>query len=31
MASIDMNALEEAFDYAIKRYRPRVIRVLEKE
>lgn len=31
MASTDMDALEEAFDSAIKRYRPRVIRALQKE
>ena len=31
MASIDMDALEETFDSTIKRYRPRVIRALEKE
>ncbi|KAL6996855.1 Very-long-chain (3R)-3-hydroxyacyl-CoA dehydratase [Sarracenia purpurea var. burkii] len=31
IASANTDALEEAFDSAIKRYRPRVIRVLEKE
>lgn len=31
IASADMDVLEEAFDSAIKRYRPRVIRALEKE
>ncbi|XP_059649367.1 dual specificity protein phosphatase PHS1-like isoform X2 [Cornus florida] len=31
MASTNMDALEEAFDSAIKRYRPRVIRALQKE
>ncbi|KAG2678416.1 hypothetical protein I3843_11G001300 [Carya illinoinensis] len=31
MASANMDALEEAFDFAIKRYRPRVIRALQKE
>ncbi|KAL7179671.1 hypothetical protein ACSBR1_042972 [Camellia fascicularis] len=31
MASTNMNMLEESFDSAIKRYRPRVIRALQKE
>ena len=31
MASANMDALEEAFNSAIKRYRPRVIRALQKE
>lgn len=31
MSSADMDVLEEAFDSAIKRYRPRVIKALEKE
>lgn len=31
MTSVDMNALEEAFDSAIKRYRPRIIRDFQKE
>lgn len=31
MASANMDALEEAFDSAIKKYRPRVIRALQKE
>uniref|UniRef100_A0A5B7B862 Putative dual specificity protein phosphatase PHS1 n=2 Tax=Davidia involucrata TaxID=16924 RepID=A0A5B7B862_DAVIN len=31
MASANMDALEEAFDSAIKQYRPRVIRALHKE
>ncbi|EEF51705.1 dual specificity protein phosphatase PHS1 [Ricinus communis] len=29
--SVDMNALEDAFDSAINRYRPRVMRALQKE
>ncbi|XP_024041472.1 dual specificity protein phosphatase PHS1 isoform X4 [Citrus clementina] len=31
MASANMDAMEEAFDSAIKKYRPRVIRALQKE
>ncbi|XP_057983167.1 dual specificity protein phosphatase PHS1-like isoform X2 [Malania oleifera] len=31
MASANVDALEEAFDSAMKRYRPRVIRALQKE
>ncbi|KAK2974200.1 hypothetical protein RJ640_021491, partial [Escallonia rubra] len=31
LASANIDALEEAFDSAIKRYRPRVIRALQKE
>lgn len=31
MTSIGANALEEAFDSAVQRYRPRVIRALQKE
>lgn len=31
MASTNMDAFEEAFDSAIKRYRPRVIRALQKD
>lgn len=31
MSSANMDALEEAFDSAIKKYRPRVIRALQKE
>ncbi|XP_031277233.1 dual specificity protein phosphatase PHS1 isoform X1 [Pistacia vera] len=31
MASVSMDALEEAFDSAIKRYRPRVLRALQKD
>ncbi|XP_052180921.1 dual specificity protein phosphatase PHS1 isoform X2 [Diospyros lotus] len=31
IASVNMDILEEAFDSAVKRYRPRVIRALQKE
>ncbi|XP_044493243.1 dual specificity protein phosphatase PHS1-like isoform X2 [Mangifera indica] len=31
IASVTMDSLEEAFDSAIKRYRPRVLRALQKE